>query len=102
AAGVDDLAVEHDGAGPAGAAVTDALATGDVEVVPQSVEQRYARLDRRRHLLAIDIELELHRVRPHADAFVSFLVVFVVGEGDRQRRRQGGRRSAGALEKLPA
>src|SRR5262249_9254787 len=34
-AGVDRLAVEHDGAGPAGAAVADALAAGDVEVVAE-------------------------------------------------------------------
>ena len=31
-AGVDGLAVEHDGAGAAGAAVADALAAGDVEI----------------------------------------------------------------------
>ena len=49
-AGVDRLAVEHDGAGAAGAAVADALAAGDVEVVAQGVEQRDARLDVGGHL----------------------------------------------------
>ena len=49
-AGVDRAAVEHDGAGAAGAAVADALAAGHVEVVAQGVEQRDARLDVRGHL----------------------------------------------------
>ena len=44
-AGVDRLAVEQDGAGAAGAAIADALAAGDVEVIAQGVEQRDARLD---------------------------------------------------------
>ncbi len=60
-AGVDRLAVEHDGAGAAGAAVADALAAGDVEVVAQRVEQRDARLDAVGHLGAVDGQCDLGR-----------------------------------------
>ena len=60
-AGVDGLAVEHDGAGAAGAAIADALAAGDVEVVAQGVEQRDARLDGGGHFGAVDVEGDLDR-----------------------------------------
>ena len=58
-AGIDRLAVERDRAGPAGAAIADALAAGDVEVIAQGVEQRDARLDRGGHFGAVDVEREL-------------------------------------------
>ncbi len=63
-AGVDGFAVEHHGAGAAGAAVADALAAGDIEVVAQGVEQRDARLDRGSHVGVVDIERQLDRARP--------------------------------------
>ena len=55
AAGVHDLVVERDGAGAAGAAVTDALAARHVEVVTQRVQQRDAWLDRGLHLAAVHL-----------------------------------------------
>src|SRR5262249_16938136 len=58
AARVDGLAVEHDGAGAAGAAVADALAAGDVEVVAQRIQQRDTRLDVGGALLAVGGEFE--------------------------------------------
>ena len=78
-AGVDRLAVEHDGAGAAGAAVADALAAGDVEVVAQGVEQRDARLDVGGDFLPLTVSSKRTGAGPKAAA----------------RRRRAARRPAG-------
>ena len=82
-AGVDRLAVEQDGAGAAGAAVADALAAGDVEVVAQGVEQGDARLDVGGHGRAVDVEGELDTARSHGGRGIG---LFPAGRrGGRQR-----------------
>ena len=58
-AAVDDFAIDADGAGAAGAAVTDAFGAGEVHAVAESVEQSGARFDFDGTLFAVDIERDL-------------------------------------------
>ena len=98
AAGIDRLAVEHHGAGAAGAAIADALAAGDIEVIPKGVEQGDPRLHGRGVRRAIDRQLEPHGPGSHTRRR-TFLLTCLAECAQRrlgQRRGRGG--DARALE----
>ncbi len=93
-AGVDGFAVHHDGAGAASAAIADALAAGDIEIIAQGVEQRNARLDGGGHGGAVDVEPKLDRLRP--DGLGGALGRRVLGSRRRRFGENGGSSGGGA------
>ena len=56
---VHHFAVDHDGAGSAGATVADALGGSEVEVVAQGIEQGFAGLDFGLHFGAVHVERDV-------------------------------------------
>ena len=54
--GIDHFAVHDYGAGAAGAAIAYAFGGGDIQAVPQRIEQSAARLDAGAVGLAVDLE----------------------------------------------
>ena len=89
-------AVDDHRAGAADAAIASALVAGDVGVVADGVEQRHARLDPKRHALAVDHQLDRHLAG--SDNRGTALRVGNRRAGDARRDR----RHAGRFQELPA
>src|SRR5215469_14220467 len=86
-AGIHWAVVEHHRAGAAFALVADPLRAGQIESVPQRVQQRNPRLQHRLHLAAVDSELHRDLARP--------VHVYLLAGGQHRRRRRDHRDRGG-------
>src|SRR5258708_4415522 len=97
-AGVDGFVVHQDGARSALPAVAYALGSGEVQAIPQSVEESHARFKARLVLLPVHGEFHRNSART-VDLHLLSGSHYHLGAGDRRHSSSG---KAGNLQEVPA